>query len=197
MYESTSSLISCFNCFVFNINNILKVGASDLVKSQVYICITKIAAALYNWAILTQRVWCQGLPVSPIAESGNRPFEISAESILHKHSVEWTYCYRAILAAARSREKKDIFMEGFKEGTDTLVLSSFLAADRLFIHASVSAHCSSRTHSCSPCTRSCHLKPQRPGPWEIRIEVKEGKNVRKNLADNRVSNFYTLKKAHF
>lgn len=39
---------------------------------------------------------------------------------------------------------------GFKEGTDTPVLSSFTAAYRLFTHASVPAYCSSRTHSCFP-----------------------------------------------
>lgn len=68
----------------------------------------------------------------------------------YTNSGEWAYCYRAILAAARSREKKDIFMEGFEEGTDAPVLSSFMAAYRLFTHVSASARCSSGTHSHSP-----------------------------------------------
>lgn len=54
---------------------------------------------------------------------------------------------------------------GFKEGTDTLVLSSFTAAYRLFTHASVPAYCSSRTHSCFPLHQE--LPPEARETWVV------------------------------
>lgn len=54
---------------------------------------------------------------------------------------------------------------GFKEKTDTPVLSSFMAAYRLFTHASVPAHCSSRIHSCFPLHQE--LPPEATETWVV------------------------------
>lgn len=54
---------------------------------------------------------------------------------------------------------------GFKGGTDTPVLSSSMAAYRLFTHASVPAHCSSRTHSCFPAHQE--LPPDATESWVV------------------------------
>lgn len=79
---------------------------------------------------------------------------------------------------------------GFREGTDTPVLSSFMAAYRLFTHASVPAHCSSGTHSCFPLHKE--LPPEATETWAAGDKRQGKRGQKKNASPKSCRHYYRV-----